>query len=245
MKFILGLVLVFWLWFVPAMLAAAVVALLIAISGGRWPWFVWVLATPYLYSLWLVAFLFFCGLGMRRMGRRHPKPRRSAAGDRGLFTIIACNYRLRIIDSLPLAGWMRNFPPMRDLVMRAYAPSVHVGKGAQVAGLLWDPDLIELGDQAIIGAQAAVSAHLLTTLPTGKQLYFTSVVKIGSRASIGAGAIVSMGCTIGEDAVLEPLSFLPPFTEIPAGEVWGDRPARFQRKRAEGRSRPVVETGSP
>jgi hypothetical protein len=231
MKFLRGLVLVLWLWFLPATLAAAVVVLLAAIPGGRWPWFVWVLLSPWLYVCWLFSFLLFCAAGMGRMGKRHPKPRRVVAGDRGLVTVIACTYRMRLIGSLPLAELLQRLPFTRALVMRGYSPSVHIGKGAQIAGHLWDPDLTEVGDFAVLGVGVTVAAHLLMILPSGKHAYITAPVKIGKHAMVGTGTTVTAGCVIGDYAVILPHSFLAPHTKVPAGEIWGGSPASFQRGR--------------
>src|SRR5262249_38521468 len=84
---------------------------------------------------------------------------------------------------------------------------------------------------AIIGIGAGISAHLWMTSPSGKRIYITAPVKIGKRVFVGGGALVMLGCTIGEDAVVQPCSYLPPHTEVPPGEIWGGNPASFQRKR--------------
>jgi FkbH-like protein len=49
--------------------------------------------------------------------------------------------------------------------------------------------------------------------------------------TLGGASRVALGCVIGDDAILEPDSALPPFTNVPAGEVWGGNPARCVRKR--------------
>jgi carbonic anhydrase/acetyltransferase-like protein (isoleucine patch superfamily) len=231
MTFLRAFVLAVWLWFLPATLAAAVVALLAAVPGGRWPWFVWVLLSPWLYFCWLTSFLLFCAVGIRRMGKRHPKPRRVVAGEPGLVTVIACTYRMRLIRSLPLVGLMQHLPWVRTLVMSGYSPSVHIGKGAQIAGHLWDPDLTEVGDFAVLGEGVTVSAHIMMIMPSGKHAYITAPVKIGNYAMVGTGSTVTAGCVIGEFAVILPHSFLAPHTKVGAGETWGGSPASFQRSR--------------
>ncbi|MBV9504646.1 MAG: hypothetical protein JO323_06520 [Acidobacteriia bacterium] len=220
-----------WLWFLPAMLSGAALSLLVAFPGGRWPWFVWLILAPWLYFCWLILFLVFCAAGIQRIAKRHPKPHRVVTSGGGLFTIVACNFRLRLVNSLPLIGVMRNLPKLRDLVMLSYAPSVHVGKGAQLAGFLWDPDLTEVGDFSVLGDRALVSAHLLMIQPDGKHSYVTAPVKIGNRVMVGTGATVTAGCEIGEFAIIQPHSFLPPFTKVPAGEIWGGSPATCQGSR--------------
>jgi acetyltransferase-like isoleucine patch superfamily enzyme len=231
------LIIALWVWLVPATLAAAVVALLmglVQLAGGS-PWFVWLLLSPTLYVCWLVSFLFFCAKTIAPMGRRFPKPRRATlpgAEPGRLRTVIAGALRRRVIYSLPLVPLLEQSAWGRKLIILGYAPSMHIGSGVQMASNLEDPDLTELGDRVVLGAGVAIAAHLWTNLPSCKRVYITAPVVIGSRATIGAYSTVSCGCRIGEDAILEPHSYLPPHTEIPAGEIWGGRPATFQRKRA-------------
>ena len=206
MSFLRAFLLALWLWFVPATLSAGVVVLLAAIPGGRWPWFVWVLLSPWLYFCWLISFLLFCAASIRRMGKRHPKPCRVVGGERGSVTVVACTYRMHLIRSLPLVGLMEHLPWVRTLVMSGYSPSVHIGKGAQIAGRLWDPDLTEVGDFALLGEGVTVSAHIMMVLPNGKHAYILAPVKVGNYATVGAGSTVTAGCVIGEYAVVLPHS---------------------------------------
>jgi hypothetical protein len=243
MKFVAGVVQAVWLWFLPATLASAVVALLVLIPGGPYPSFVWVLLSPFLYTWWLICFLLFCGPGIRVMGRRHPKPRRvvfPGRVDPGLITVMACSFRLHLITSLPLVAFLLQLPWGRGLVMRAYSPSVHIGKGAQIVGRLTDPDLTEVGESAVIGVGATISAHIQMVLPSGRREYITAPVKVGSFATVGGGATVTCGCTIGEYAVILPHSYLAPYTEVPPGEVWGGSPASFQKRRTRMREAVTV-----
>jgi carbonic anhydrase/acetyltransferase-like protein (isoleucine patch superfamily) len=120
---------------------------------------------------------------------------------------------------------------------------LHIGQEAQIFGTLADPDLTEVGDRAVVGAGALIAAHTWTALPNGRRVYVTAPIKIGARANVGAGTLVTYGCVIGDDTLIEPMSYLPPFTEVPAGEVWGGRPAAFQQKRT--RLRKTGEVADP
>jgi len=98
-------------------------------------------------------------------------------------------------------------------------------------GYIYDPDLIRIGDKAVLGSGSAISAHSITTTPTGGHIYATAPITIGDRAVIGGEARVALGVNIGDDAVIEPFSNVVAFTQIPAGEVWGGNPALFVRQR--------------
>jgi carbonic anhydrase/acetyltransferase-like protein (isoleucine patch superfamily) len=83
----------------------------------------------------------------------------------------------------------------------------------------------------VIGADSVIAAHAWSALPNGKLIYVSAPVKIGSRVTIGASSIVNYGCVIGDDSLIEPMSYVAPMTEVPPGEIWGGAPAIFQRKR--------------
>jgi acetyltransferase-like isoleucine patch superfamily enzyme len=230
---LLVFLLILWIWAIPAVLGTAVILLLVLITGGHWPWFVWLLAAPLLYVIWLLTFLFFSGRMMYRLGQRHPKPRRAVfpSEDRGLRTVSVCSLRLHLIRSFPLVQTIQAIPWGRALVMSAYAPSVHIGNDVQITGTVTDPDLTVIEDSVFIGRDAVISAHTWGISPSGKPVYLTAPVKIGKGALIGAGSAVPLGCVIGEYSVLQTGSLLLPHTTVPANEVWGGNPACFQRKR--------------
>ena len=229
---------ILWVWAVPAILAEGALAVLVALVNlaGGVPWYVWLLLSPLLYLGWLICFLFFCAKTMQALGRRFPRPRRGTlpGSPPGRFRmVIASALRLALVESLPLVPLVQTAPWGRRLATLAYSPSLHIGSGVQISGKLEDPDLTELGDHVILGAGVSVAAHFWKALPDGRRLYITAPVKIRARATIGAYSTVTLGCSIGEDAIVEPHSYVAPNTDIPAGEVWSGRPASFQRKRSD------------
>jgi len=59
-------------------------------------------------------------------------------------------------------------------------------------------------------------------------------VCIGARVTLGVGAFVHYGTTVGDDAVLAPDTFLMKGEEVPPGERWGGNPAREMAATTEG-----------
>jgi hypothetical protein len=233
---IIALVSTIWAWVLPATLAAGVIAILLELVNlvGGAPWYVWLLLSPSLYVLWLIIFLYFCGKTIRRIGRRYPKPRYAIISSKTMTkfrTVFAGAWRAHIVESLPLSSFMQSAMWGRELVFCSYAPSMHVGQGVQSTARITDPDLTELADNVSLGAGVTISAHFWSTRPNGKRVYLTAPVKIGARAVVGGYSLVSMGCEIGEDAIVQPYSYVEPHTKIPAGEIWGGRPAVFVEKR--------------
>jgi FkbH-like protein len=235
-------ILLFTVVIAPLALSAAVIGGFILLVDWvvNVPWFVWLVASPFLYVAWFLLVLTISGALCRRTGRKNPKPRyavihtdqrgRSHA-DPGLKTVSLCYTQAAIITSLPLFRILSQTQMLNRLVLGSYSPSVQTGGVLVNWGNIYDPDLTEIGDRVIIGSDASVVAHGMTTRNDGAIVYVSAPVKIGNRATIGGAAHVALGCSIGEDAIVEPSAVLAPFSHIPAGEVWGGNPAQFRRKR--------------
>lgn len=240
----------------PMLLAAAGVAALLFLAGAgpQWPWFVWVLIAPVVYLSWVILLLGIFAVSTHRMGRRYPKPRyivmRPGQGpspeSHGVGTAATCYRRMAVVQTLPFARATGGIPCLSTLWMRAYSPAQHLGKGVLNIGNIVDPDLTEVGDNALIGGTSVLVAHAVLVRQDGALVFTSAPIKIGRRATIGGEAFIALGCVIGDDAVLEPRTVVAPFTQIPAGEVWGGNPASFLRKRL-GTSAPRTQNsvGSP
>ena len=153
----------------------------------------------------------------------------------------------RVSGKNSLNHWTRFRNPLRVaynfavISLSRYAPSLalkrlllrmtgmKVGKDAAV-GLMamfdvFYPELIELGENCIIGYNAAVLAHefLKDELRTGKTI-------IGKDAMVGANTTVLAGVEIGEGAVVSAASLVD--ADVPAGSFVKGNPMRVL-KRAE------------
>lgn len=88
---------------------------------------------------------------------------------------------------------------------------------------LWDGMRIE--DNVCIGANVTFTND---KYPRSKQPFNLLPITIKKGASVGAGAVVLGGVTIGEKAMIGVGSVVT--HDIPAGELWYGNPARFVRK---------------
>ncbi|HJV90626.1 MAG TPA: hypothetical protein VJ623_10005 [Holophagaceae bacterium] len=84
-----------------------------------------------------------------------------------------------------------------------------------------DPRFIEVGDDAALGGSVRIFAHY-----GGGGNLVIAPVKIGNRATLGAGSCVMGDVEVGDGAVLLPHSVLLPGSRVPPGETWGGVPAR-------------------
>jgi FkbH-like protein len=199
----------------------------------------WVIAAPVLYLAWLILMLaassaethFYHLVGYR-------KPRRLDTDD-GLYSwallIVTLGHYLRgfLINTLPAVHYLQMLPILRALVFGAYGSRPRLGHDSMIFGFLYDPDLIRIGNGAMIGGGVRISAHSVVPSPRGGWIYNSAPIAIGPRTVIGGEARVGLGVTIGADCIVEPGSFVVAFTTIPDGEVWGGSPAAYVRKRIE------------
>ena len=88
---------------------------------------------------------------------------------------------------------------------------------------LWDGMRIE--DNVCIGANVTFTND---KYPRSKQPFELLPIIIKKGASIGAGAVVLGGITIGENAMIGVGSVVT--HDVPSGELWYGNPARFVRK---------------
>lgn len=102
------------------------------------------------------------------------------------------------------------------------AMGMKVGRHAFInTELISDPRFIEIGDDAALGGSVRIFAHY-----GGGGNLVLAPVKIGNRATLGAGACVMGDVEVGDGATVLPHSVLLPGTRVPAGETWGGVPAR-------------------
>lgn len=210
---------------------------LVGVGHPFWQVLFWAGAAPLIYTLWLLVFLGLCAADVqsRRWYRGLKKVPRvtTAEGITKFFPVITLYMRMRFVYSLPLVEAFLLVPGLRWLVLWSYSTSVHLEPESYILGVIFDPDLTEIGQGAVIGTSSSIVSHSVTTQPDGTMVLVTAPIAIGPRAVIGGGSLVALGATIGADAFVEPMSSVAAFTQIPPGEVWGGNPAMFRRKRFE------------
>ena len=169
----------------------------------------------------------------------------TAEGFTKFFPVMTLYLRMRFVYSLPLVEACLLVPGLRWLVLWSYSTSAHLGPESAILGIVFDPDLTEIGPGAIIGSGAWIVSHSVTTQPDGTMVLVTAPIVIGPRAVIGGGSLVALGATIGADSFVEPLSSVAAHTQIPPAEVWGGIPAVFRRRRDESDPSSAASGQSP
>lgn len=83
-----------------------------------------------------------------------------------------------------------------------------------------DYDLIECGDDVVIGGGVHMSGH---TVEAG--VVKTARVRLGNNVTIGLGSVIAIGVEVGSNAQIGALSFVPKYARLPGGVVYAGAPA--------------------
>jgi len=148
-----------------------------------------------------------------------------------------------------LVGWNHSMRPMRVVVnyilmaLARVSPSlrfknflyrrmgVKVGRnvsfGLEATVDIFFPELIEIGDNTLIGYNVTLLAHEFLM-----DCYKTGEVHIGRDVVIGANSTVLAGVTIGDGAVVSAMSLVN--RDVPPGALVGGIPARVIKEGANG-----------
>jgi acyl carrier protein len=206
-----------------------------ATRGG---WLAGALLAPVLYPVWLLMLLTECALEnqLHALLLWYRKPARAAEGE-GFRNWLVLSYtlclyqRARLILTLPLVLMLTGVPIVRWIVFLSYSHGARLGRSSVVLGRLFDPDLTDVGDQAVIGVMSLIVTHGINADASGRRVLVTAPVVVGRGAVIGGGTIVGPGAQIGAGAIVEPASYVAAFTQIGPEEVWSGNPAKFIRNR--------------
>ncbi len=131
---------------------------------------------------------------------------------------VAINYVVvalcRILPSLSLKRWL-----LRRIGVKV---GKNVAFGLESTVDIFYPELVEIGDNTIIGYNTVILAHefLVNELRVGE-------VKIGRNVTIGANCTILPGVTIGDNSIISAHSLVN--SDIPPNVLAGGVPARVIR----------------
>jgi serine acetyltransferase len=96
-----------------------------------------------------------------------------------------------------------------------------IGKGALLAGMIVEPQMVTIGNYSNIGGMAFIMAHAIV-----KDGVILKHITIGNYVAIGAHAVIMPGVEIGDGSIVGAGAIVLTDTKIPPNEVWGGVPAK-------------------
>ncbi|MEU6028188.1 Pls/PosA family non-ribosomal peptide synthetase [Streptomyces tauricus] len=117
-----------------------------------------------------------------------------------------------------------NGTPFKSLLWRLLG--VRIGRRVFDDGAyITERTLTAIGDDCTLGAHSKIQSH-----SQEDGTFKSDHIEIGSGVTLGVGALVHYGASVGDAAVIAADSFLMKGEEVPPGAHWGGNPAAEQRR---------------
>jgi len=131
-------------------------------------------------------------------------------------------WRIERLWKSPVDVYLRMFDgtPFKNLVWRALG--VRIGRRVFDDGCyITERTLADIGDDCVLNAGSEIQCH-----SQEDGTFKSERSTLGADCTMGVGALVHYGVTMGEGAVLAADTFVMKGEEVPAGARWGGNPAR-------------------
>jgi len=182
-------------------------------------WAVFSLAIAPSYVLFAVCLMIVSPLAMRLLRWQTPPDAEMRIADMDWALLGWVRYGASLHLVRVIAGTLVRGTPLWTLHLRLNG--ARLGKRVYVNSLsVTDYNLIECGDDVIIGGAVNLSGH---TVEAG--VVKTGRVRLGSNVTIGLGSVIEIGVEIGSDSQVGALSFVPKYTKLKGGVVYAGAPA--------------------
>ncbi|GAA3041001.1 hypothetical protein GCM10010464_00730 [Pseudonocardia yunnanensis] len=112
-----------------------------------------------------------------------------------------------------------NGTPFKSLLWRMLG--VRVGRRFFDDGIfLTERSLVTIGDDCTVNQSSELQGH-----SQEDGIFKSGYITLGSRVTVGSGAWLNYGTTVGDDVIIEPHAYVMKGEEIPADARWGGNPA--------------------
>ena len=208
---------------VCAVAAAPVVALWQALVAATRPgtvarWALFSVAVAPSYVLFALVLMAVSPLAIRLVGWQSAPDQKMPIADMEWVLLDWVRYEASLHIPRVVAGTLFRGTPLWTGHLRLNG--ARLGKRVYVNSLsLSDYNLIECGDDVVIGANVHLSGH---TVEAG--VVKTARVRLGDRVTIGLGSVIEIGVEIGSDCQVGALSFVPKYAKLEGGVVYAGAP---------------------
>jgi carbonic anhydrase/acetyltransferase-like protein (isoleucine patch superfamily) len=163
---------------------------------GFHPTFTFVLA---LFCTYIISILVLASLN--KISRIVMKTKEGKITGMGLFLWVIQETSLDI--ALNLSHKFMIHTPTPDLLYRLFGFKLR--KGVSILTRLWDPDLLDVGENTLVGTDAVISGHFIKD-----GILYRKRVKIGKNVTIGARCTLGVGVVVGDNTIIAYGSTVPP-----------------------------------
>ena len=172
------------------------------------------------YAAFALMLMFASALSIRVLGWHTPPDAEMPLATFERPLLIWVRYMTAIHLVRLLAGTLVRGTPVWTAYLRLCG--ARLGRRVYVNSLtVSDYNMLEFGDDVVIGADAHVSGH---TVERG--VVKTGTVRLGSGVTIGVGSVVEIGVTAGNGCQVGALSFVPKYARLEAGTTYVGIPVR-------------------
>lgn len=171
------------------------------------------------YALFAVCLLLVSPVAMRMLGWHTPPHTEMRIAEMGWPLMRWVRYMASIHVARIIGGTLARGTPLWTTHLRLNG--ARLGKRVYVNSLsVSDYNLIECGDDVVIGAAVHLSGH---TVEDG--IVKTAPVRLDRNVTIGLESVIEIGVEIGADSQVGALSFVPKYTKLAGGRVYAGIPA--------------------
>jgi acetyltransferase-like isoleucine patch superfamily enzyme len=194
------------------------IASIVRADSLAWPVLVSIAIVPS-YAVFAVCLLMVAPLATRLLAWQTPEDSSMRVSDVNWPLLRWARYAASMHVVRVIAGGLFRGTPLWTAHLRL--SGAKLGKRVYINTLaVSDYNLIECGDDVVIGGGAHISGHTVEggVVKTGR-------VCLGNNVTIGLGSVVEIGVEIGSNAQVGALSFVPKYTSLQGGTVYVGAPA--------------------
>jgi hypothetical protein len=204
--------------FLPAILWRQLLAL-VELEGLLWS-VVFAFAAAPAYGVFALSLMFVSAAAGRVLGWRAPEDAEMRISDMSWPLLRWVEYMVAIHVVRFFVGGLLKGTPVWTAYLRL--AGARLGRRVYVNSLgLSDYNLLEFGDDVVIGADAHVGGH---TVERG--IVKTARIRLGRGVTIGIGTIVDIGVDAGDGCQVAALSLVPKHTKLVERGVYAGIPVR-------------------
>jgi acetyltransferase-like isoleucine patch superfamily enzyme len=177
------------------------------------------------YILFALGLMGWSALATRITGARTPPNAEMRIADLDWPLLTWVRYMVAIHLVRVFAGTIFRGSPIWTMYLRLNGALI--GRRAYVnTTFVSDHNLLEFGDDVVIGGEAHVSGH---TVEGG--VVKTASVRLGRNVTIGLNSIVDIDIEIGDDCQVGALTLVPKHSRLESGAVYAGIPAKRMNER--------------